>query len=63
MISPSPALAARRRRLLLWLPLLIVGAAVSLFAGPLVTGVNSLDIAGVIFLSVGVLGFVREMDK
>lgn len=62
MKTPSTRVAANRRRALLWLPLLVAGAVVSLAAGPMLTGFNSLDAAGLVFMAAGLAGFVREAD-
>lgn len=63
VVGPSVRVAAQRRRLLLWLPMLVLGAVASLAGGPLVTVFNSLDGAGLVLIVAGLLGFLHEMDK
>lgn len=63
MVRPSERVAARRRRAFLWLPLLVLGAMISLAGGPMIAVFNSLDVFGLAFTVVGLLGFVREVDK
>lgn len=62
MVRPSARVAARRRRLLLWGPLLVAGMAVSLAGAPMITVFNSLDIAGLVLMLGGLVGFAFEME-
>ncbi|MHA7270422.1 hypothetical protein [Arthrobacter sp. HLT1-20] len=63
VMQPSPRVAARRRRLVLWLPLLVAGALVTVAAGPMITVFNSLDVASLVLLLAGLAGFAFEMEK
>lgn len=60
---PSKQVAARRRRVLVWLPLLVMGAVASLAAGSMIEAFNSLDATGLILTTVGLLGYVSEVDN
>jgi len=62
MVRPSARVAAQRRRLLVWWPLLVAGVLVSLAGAPMVTVFNSLDIAGVVLMFGAVAGFIYELE-
>ncbi|WP_133159088.1 hypothetical protein [Arthrobacter glacialis] len=62
-VRPSERVAARRRRLFLWLPLLMVGALVTVVAGPMIIVFNSLDVAGAALMLGGLLGFALDVEK
>jgi|GEM_PF-6933301 len=62
MVRPSARVAARRRRLLVWWPLLVAGVLVSLAGAPMVTVFNSLDIAGLVLMVGAVAGFIFEVE-
>jgi len=62
MVRPSARVAARRRRVFLWGPLLVAGVLVSLAGAPMVTVFNSLDIAGVVLMLGGLSGFIFELE-
>lgn len=59
---PTPAVAAQRRRILVWLPLFIAGAVVYLTASAAV-GMNSLPLMGAAALIGGVVGLASEVGK
>lgn len=63
MSRPSTKAAAQRRRLRLWLPLLLAGALVSATAGPMITGFNSLDGLGLAGIVGGLLGFAWDAEQ
>ncbi|NVM97804.1 hypothetical protein [Arthrobacter sp. SDTb3-6] len=63
VVRPSGAVAAWRRRLLVWLPLLLAGMAVTLAAGPMVVSFNSLNLLGLVLMGAGLAGFVKELDR
>ena len=59
---PSPAVAARRRRALLWFPLLVLGSFVYLAAYEAM-GLNSLTMLGAAALIAGAAGLAAEAGK
>ncbi len=59
---PSPAVAARRRRALVWFPLFLLGSLVYLTAYAAM-GLNSLSLLGAAALIGGVVGFAAEAGK
>jgi hypothetical protein len=63
MARPSSRVGAQRRRVFLWLPLLVLGSLVTLAGGSMITVFNSLDAAGLVLIVVGLLGFVQEVDR
>lgn len=63
VMRPSERVAARRRRAFIWAPLLVLGAVISLAGGPMIEVFNSLDVMGLACTVVGLLGFVREVDR
>lgn len=63
VVRPSERVGARRRRLILWLPLLIAGVLFSGAGGPMITIFNSLDLIGAALMLGALVGFVKEMDK
>lgn len=63
VVRPSERVAAARRRVFLWAPLLVAGFLVSMAGGPMIDKFNGLDVAGLAFLVAGVLGFIRELDR
>ena len=63
MNRPSTKVAAQRRRLRLWLPLLVAGALVAATAGPMITGFNSLDALGLAGIVGGLMGFAWDADQ
>lgn len=63
MVGPSARVAAQRRRMLLWLPMLVLGAVASLAGGSMITVFNSLDFLGLAFIVAGLLGFVYEVER
>ena len=63
MVRPSERVAARRRRVFIWAPLLVLGVLISLAGGSMIDVFNGLDVIGLSFIVVGLFGFVREVDK
>lgn len=63
MKTPSARTASRRRTFILWLPAAVAGMFVSLAGGPLLTGVNSLDLTGLALMGAGVIGAAREVAQ
>lgn len=63
MVRPSERVGARRRRAFLWLPLLVLGAVISLAGGSMIDVFNGLDLVGLVFTVAGLLGFVWDVDK
>lgn len=63
MTRPIPRVAARRRRAFLWAPLLLAGALVTAAAGPMIGVFNSLDVAAIVLMTAGVLGFAWDAGK
>ena len=63
MVRPSERVGARRRRAFLYAPLLVLGAVIGLAGGSMIDVFNGLDVIGLACTVVGLLGFVREMDK
>lgn len=62
MNRPSTKVAAQRRRVFLWLPLLALGILVSAAGGPMIDVFNGLDVLGLLLTAVGVRGFLAEVD-
>ncbi|MEV8180306.1 hypothetical protein [Specibacter sp. NPDC078692] len=63
IVRPSERVAARRRQAFLYAPLLVFGAVIGLAGGSMIDVFNGLDVIGLACTVVGLLGFVREMDK
>jgi hypothetical protein len=63
LARPSSRVAAQRRRVFLWLPLLVRGSTVTLAGGSMITVFNSLDAAGLVLIVLGLLGFAQEVDR
>ncbi|WP_315913604.1 hypothetical protein [Arthrobacter sp. lap29] len=63
VVSPSARVATTRRCTFVWAPLLVLGVLASVVGGPMITVFNSLDVAGVVLMLAGLLGFVREVEK
>ena len=62
MNRPAPAVAACRRRTLLWFPLYLLGVVTYLLAST-TNGFNGLALLGSGLLIAGVLGVAREVGK
>ncbi|OMH30623.1 hypothetical protein [Tersicoccus sp. Bi-70] len=65
MIRPTPTVAARRRRTVLWLPIGLLGAVVALFATPsaLMLAPNGAWLLGAGVALVGCIGAVLDDGK
>ena len=63
VVRPSQRVAARRRRMLVWLPLLALGILVSAAGGPMIDVFNSLDVLGLLLTMAGLLGFAQEVGR
>lgn len=63
VVRPSQRVAAQRRRVFLWLPLLGLGALISTAGGSMIDVFNGLDVVGLVFTVAGLLGFVLDVDK
>lgn len=59
MSAPSASVAAQRRRLLVWVPLLLVAFAVVLLSSPL----SGVHLAGCVLAVVAAMGFVNEVGR
>lgn len=62
IITPTPRVAANRRRAFLWLPLMATGALATVAGGPMLEVFNSLDVAGAAMMLGGLLGIAREVQ-
>lgn len=60
MNRPSAAVAANRRRVLLWIPLIIIGALAGIATG---ATINSLHLIGMALIAAGGFGFISEIGK
>jgi hypothetical protein len=63
MKTPTAAVAARRRRTLLWLPMLALGAVLFLLGMHDTVTINGAGLVGMLLLVAGAAGFVAEVDR
>lgn len=62
MKAPTARVAANRRRMFLWLPLLLAGLVLALAGAPMITVFNSQDVLGIGFAAAALLGFIKEVE-
>lgn len=60
--SPTARVAANRRRVFIWTPLLLAGLVLALAGAPMITVFNSQDALGLALVVTALLGFIKEVE-